>query len=52
MGAILKQNPRFHAGMTSPLGDMVSQQYDLGDVQQALDDMHTGKLNRGVLSLC
>ena len=24
LGAILKQNPRFHAGMTSPLGDMVS----------------------------
>ncbi|MGH8137248.1 MAG: sulfotransferase, partial [Steroidobacteraceae bacterium] len=24
LSAILKQNPRFHAGMTSPLGDMVS----------------------------
>lgn len=24
LGAILKQNPRFHAGMTSPVGDMVS----------------------------
>lgn len=34
-----------------PLDQMVSQVYDLGDVQQALDDMHAGKLNRGVLSL-
>lgn len=34
-----------------PLGDMVSQVYDLGDVQQALDDMHAGKLNRGVLRI-
>ena len=24
LAAILKQNPRFHAGMTSPVGDMVS----------------------------
>lgn len=24
LSALLKQNPRFHAGMTSPLGDMVS----------------------------
>ncbi|HET6907452.1 MAG TPA: sulfotransferase, partial [Rhodanobacteraceae bacterium] len=24
LGAILRQNPRFHAGMTSPVGDMVS----------------------------
>ncbi|MGV3760802.1 MAG: zinc-binding dehydrogenase, partial [Actinomycetota bacterium] len=33
------------------LDEMVSQVYDLADVQQALDDMHAGKLNRGVLSL-
>ena len=33
------------------LDDMVSQVYDLGDVQQALDDLHAGKLNRGVLRL-
>ena len=33
------------------LDEMVSQIYDLGDVQQALDDLHHGKLNRGVLSL-
>jgi Zn-dependent alcohol dehydrogenase len=30
---------------------MVSQVYDLADIQQALDDMHAGKLNRGVLSI-
>jgi len=33
------------------LDEMVSQVYDLGDVQQALDDLHAGKLNRGVLRL-
>jgi S-(hydroxymethyl)glutathione dehydrogenase/alcohol dehydrogenase len=33
------------------LDEMVSQVYDLADVQQALDDMHAGKLNRGVLRL-
>jgi Zn-dependent alcohol dehydrogenase len=33
------------------LDDMVSQVYDLGDVQHALDDLHAGKLNRGVLRL-
>jgi S-(hydroxymethyl)glutathione dehydrogenase/alcohol dehydrogenase len=33
------------------LDEMVSQVYDLADVSQALDDMHHGKLNRGVLAL-
>lgn len=33
------------------LDEMVSQTYDLADVQQALDDMHHGKLNRGVLTI-
>ena len=33
------------------LDEMVSQVYDLADVQTALDDMHAGKLNRGVLRL-
>jgi Zn-dependent alcohol dehydrogenase len=33
------------------LRSMVSQVYDLADVQTALDDLHHGKLNRGVLSL-
>ncbi len=33
------------------LDEMVSQVYDLADVHQALDDLHHGKLNRGVLAL-
>jgi S-(hydroxymethyl)glutathione dehydrogenase/alcohol dehydrogenase len=33
------------------LQSMVSQVYDLADVQTALDDLHHGKLNRGVLSI-
>ena len=33
------------------LDEMVSEVYDLGDVQRALDDLHAGKLNRGVLSI-
>ena len=33
------------------LDEMVSQVYDLADVDQALHDMHAGKLNRGVLAL-
>ncbi len=33
------------------LDEMVSQVYDLADVNQALEDMHAGKLNRGVLRL-
>ena len=33
------------------LESMVSQVYDLADMQTALDDLHHGKLNRGVLSL-
>jgi Zn-dependent alcohol dehydrogenase len=33
------------------LDEMVSQIYDLGDVNQALDDLHAGKLNRGVLAI-
>lgn len=34
-----------------PLGEMVSQVYDLGEINTALDDMHAGRLNRGVLAL-
>src|SRR5262249_43728775 len=30
---------------------VVSQHYPLGDVRQALDDMHAGKLSRGVLDV-
>jgi Zn-dependent alcohol dehydrogenase len=33
------------------LDEMVSQVYDLADISTALEDMHAGKLNRGVLSL-
>jgi Zn-dependent alcohol dehydrogenase len=33
------------------LDEMVSQVYDLADVQTALDDLHDGKLNRGVLAV-
>ena len=33
------------------LDEMVSQVYDLADVNQALDDLHAGKLNRGVLAV-
>ena len=33
------------------LDEMVSQRYPMGDIRQALDDMHAGKLNRGVLDL-
>jgi Zn-dependent alcohol dehydrogenase len=33
------------------LQSMVSQVYDLADINVALDDLHHGKLNRGVLSL-
>lgn len=33
------------------LDDMVSRQYDIGDIQSALDDLEAGKLNRGVLAL-
>ena len=33
------------------LDEMVSQVYDLADVTTALDDLHAGKLNRGVLQV-
>jgi Zn-dependent alcohol dehydrogenase len=33
------------------LDEMVSHVYPLGDVREALDDMHDGKLNRGVLAV-
>ena len=32
------------------LDELVSQIYALDDIQPALDDMHDGKLNRGVLT--
>lgn len=42
---------RFYQDGRLQLDEMVSQTYPLGDIQQALDDMHAGKLNRGVLTL-
>jgi Zn-dependent alcohol dehydrogenase len=33
------------------LDEMVSQTYELEDIQVAVDDLHEGKLNRGVLAL-
>jgi Zn-dependent alcohol dehydrogenase len=33
------------------LDEMVSQVYDLADIQSAIDDLDAGKLNRGVLAL-
>ena len=33
------------------LDELVSATYAIGDVEQALTDMHDGKLNRGVLSI-
>jgi S-(hydroxymethyl)glutathione dehydrogenase/alcohol dehydrogenase len=42
---------RFYQDGRLLLDDMVSQVYPLDDIQQALDDLHAGKLNRGVLSL-
>jgi Zn-dependent alcohol dehydrogenase len=42
---------RFYQDGRLQLDEMVSQIYPLADIQQALDDMHAGKVNRGVLSL-
>jgi Zn-dependent alcohol dehydrogenase len=42
---------RFYLDGRFLLDEMVSQTYDLGDVEQALADLAAGKLNRGVLSL-
>jgi S-(hydroxymethyl)glutathione dehydrogenase/alcohol dehydrogenase len=33
------------------LDELVTKTYDLGDVQQALDDMHHGDVARGVLTI-
>ena len=42
---------RFYQDGRLQLDEMVSQIYPLADIQLALDDMHAGKLNRGVLTL-
>jgi Zn-dependent alcohol dehydrogenase len=33
------------------LDEMVTKTYQLADIHQAVDDLHDGKLNRGVLTL-
>jgi len=43
---------RFYQDGRLQLDEMVSQTYPLADIQLALDDMHAGKLNRGVLNVC
>jgi S-(hydroxymethyl)glutathione dehydrogenase/alcohol dehydrogenase len=42
---------RFYKDGRLQLDEMVSQTYPLADIHHALDDMHAGKLNRGVLTL-
>ena len=42
---------RFYQDGRLQLDEMVSQTYPLADIQLALDDMHAGKLTRGVLNL-
>jgi S-(hydroxymethyl)glutathione dehydrogenase/alcohol dehydrogenase len=42
---------QFYLDGRMPLGEMVSQTYDLADINAALEDLHAGKLNRGVLVL-
>jgi S-(hydroxymethyl)glutathione dehydrogenase/alcohol dehydrogenase len=42
---------RFYLDGRLDLDEMVSKVYDLADIQQGLDDMHAGKLNRGVLKI-
>jgi S-(hydroxymethyl)glutathione dehydrogenase/alcohol dehydrogenase len=42
---------RFYQDGRLLLDEMVSQVYPLDDIQQALDDLHAGKLNRGVLAI-
>ena len=42
---------RFYQDGRLLLDEMVSQIYPLDDLNQALDDLHAGKLNRGVLAI-
>ena len=42
---------RFYQDGRLQLDEMVSQTYPLADIQRALEDMHAGKLNRGVLEI-
>jgi Zn-dependent alcohol dehydrogenase len=42
---------RFYLDGRFMLDEMVSQTYDLGDIERALADLEAGTLNRGVLTL-
>lgn len=52
LSAILKQNPRFHAGMTSPLGDMISvlvaEMSGKNDFSVAISEVQRTAILRGV----
>lgn len=52
LSALLKQNPRFHAGMTSPLGDMVSslvaEMSGKNDFSVVISDAQRAAILRGV----
>jgi sulfotransferase len=52
LSAILRQNPRFHAGMTSPVGDMVSvlvaEMSGKNDFSVAISDQQRQAVLRGV----
>ncbi|HET9817999.1 MAG TPA: sulfotransferase [Rhodanobacteraceae bacterium] len=52
LSAILRQNPRFHAGMTSPLGDMVSalvaEMSGKNDFSVVISDTQRAAVLRGV----
>lgn len=54
LGAILKQNPRFHAGMTSPVGDMlsalVSEMSGKNDFSVFIDEPQRAAVLRGVFA--
>ncbi|TAM96615.1 MAG: sulfotransferase [Rhodanobacteraceae bacterium] len=52
LSAVLKQNPRFHAGMTSPLGDMVAtlvaEMSGKNDFSVVISDAQRAAILRGV----
>ena len=52
MGAILRQNPRFHAGMSSPIASLfegiISQVSAGGEISTMVDQAQRGRLLRGL----
>lgn len=52
MGAILRQNPRFHAGMSSPIASLfegiISQVSAGGELSTMVDQAQRGRLQRGL----